>query len=81
MTTLSGTSPVGCPFTVGDGTADATMTFTGTVAAVNTALNGLSFNPTTSFNGAASVQIVTSDPGVPGQAAPDRQRHRTVNVN
>ena len=42
------------------------MTFTGTVAAVNTALAGLSFNPTTSFTGAASLQIVTSDQGNTG---------------
>ena len=42
------------------------MTFTGTVAEVNAALNGLSFNPTTSFIGAASLQIVTSDQGNTG---------------
>ena len=63
-TTLSGTT--GLSFSVGDGTADATMTFTGTVANVNTALSGLSFNPTTSFSGAASLQIVTSDQGATG---------------
>ena len=63
-TTLS--TLTGLTFTVGDGTADATMTFTGSFAAVNTALSGLSFNPTTSFNGAASLQIVTSDQGNTG---------------
>ena len=63
-TTLS--TLTGLTFTVGDGTADATMTFTGTVAAVNTALSGLSFNPTTGFTGAASLQIVTSDQGNTG---------------
>ena len=63
-TTLSGTA--GLSFSVGDGTADATMTFTGTVAAVNTALSGLSFNPTTSFTGTASLQIVSSDQGNTG---------------
>jgi hypothetical protein len=56
----------GLTFTVGDGTADATMTFTGSFAAVNTALAGLSFNPTTSFTGAASLQIVTADQGNTG---------------
>ena len=65
-TTLFGTMPGSLSFSVGDGTADATMTFTGTVAAVNTALNGLSFNPTTSFTGAASLQVVTSDLGSTG---------------
>ena len=41
--TLAGTA--GLTFTVGTGTADATMTFTGTVAAINAALDGLSFAP------------------------------------
>ena len=63
-TTLS--TLTGLTFTVGDGTADATMTFDGTVAEVNAALSGLSFNPTTSFTGAASLQIVTSDQGNTG---------------
>ncbi len=63
-TTLS--TLAGLSFTVGDGTADATMTFDGTVAEVNAALSGLSFNPTTSFTGAASLQIVTSDQGNTG---------------
>ncbi len=64
VTTLS--TLTGLTFTVGDGTADATMTFTGSFAAVNTALAGLSFNPTTSFTGAASLQIVTADQGNTG---------------
>ena len=65
-TTLFGSMPGSLSFSAGDGTADATMTFTGTIAAVNTALNGLSFNPTTNFYGAASLQIVTSDLGATG---------------
>ncbi len=65
-TTLFGTMPGSLTFSVGDGTADATMTFTGTIANVNTALNGLSFNPTTGFTGAASLQVVTSDLGATG---------------
>ena len=67
-TTLS--TLTGLTFTVGDGTADATMTFTGTVTAVNTALAGLSFNPTTSFTGAASLQIITATRATPAPAAP-----------
>jgi regulation of enolase protein 1 (concanavalin A-like superfamily) len=65
-TTLFGAMPGALTFSVGDGTSDATMTFTGTKAAVNTALNGLGFNPTTGFTGAASLQIVTSDQGATG---------------
>ncbi len=63
-TTLSGIS--GLTFSAGDGTADATMTFTGTIANVNAALAGLSFNPTTTFTGAASLKIVTNDQGFTG---------------
>jgi VCBS repeat-containing protein len=62
--TLSGTS--GLTFSVGDGTADATMTFTGTISAINSALEGLTFTPTTQFAGTASVQIVTNDQGATG---------------
>src|SRR5204863_35600 len=42
----------GLSFTVGDGTADATMTFFGTIAAINAALNGLSYLGNPNFNGA-----------------------------
>src|SRR5439155_847410 len=64
MITLAGTS--GLTFSAGDGTADATMTFTGKVTKINTALNGLSFAPTANFNGAANLQIVTNDQGNTG---------------
>ena len=56
---LNGTTDL--TFTTGNGTADATMTFSGTQAAINTALNGLSYTPTANFNGSASLQIATSD--------------------
>jgi hypothetical protein len=56
---LSGTT--GLSFTTGDGTADATMTFSGTQTAINTALNGLGYTPTANFNGSELLQIVTSD--------------------
>ena len=56
----------GLTFTTGDGTADATMTFTGTVADINAALDGLTFAPTANFNGAATLQITTNDQGNTG---------------
>jgi VCBS repeat-containing protein len=62
--TLSGTA--GLTFTVGDGTADPTMTFTGTVTTINARLAGMTFTPTTQFAGAASLQIVTNDLGFTG---------------
>ena len=62
--TLNGTA--GLAFSTGDGTADPTMTFTGTITNINNALNGLVFTPTAGFNGAASLQIITNDQGNTG---------------
>jgi len=62
--TLSGIT--GLSFTVGDGTADTTMTFTGTVNAINTALAGMGYSPTANYSGAASLTILTSDLGNTG---------------
>jgi len=56
----------GLTFTVGDGTADPTMTFTGTIANITTALNGMRFNPPNGFSGAASLTITTNDQGASG---------------
>jgi hypothetical protein len=66
--TLSGIS--GLSFTVGDGTADTTMTFTGTIANINTALNGMQFTPTAAFSGAASLTITSDDLGNTGSGGP-----------
>ena len=65
---LSGTT--GLSFTSGDGTADVTMSFTGTVAAINTALNSMTYTPDANYNGAASLQIVTNDQGNTGSGGP-----------
>jgi predicted outer membrane repeat protein len=64
--TLTLSTIAGLSFTNGDGSGDSTMVFTGSLSAVNTALNGLSFNPTVDFNGAASLQIVSDDQGNTG---------------
>ena len=66
--TLSGIA--GLAFTTGDGTDDASMVFTGTIAAINTALEGMTFDPTPEYNGAASVQIITDDQGNTGSGGP-----------
>ena len=57
--TLAGVA--GLTFTLGDGSADLTMTFSGTIPAINAALDGLSFVGTNDLNGAASIQIVPND--------------------
>src|SRR5205085_6859295 len=59
-------SMTGLTFSVGDGTADASVAFTGTLADINSALDGLSFMPTAAFSGGAVLQIVTSDQGNSG---------------
>ena len=53
--TLAGTT--GLTFTVGDGTDDPTMTFSGTVAAINTALNGLSYTPNSNYVGSDALTM------------------------
>ena len=62
--TLTGTT--GLTFTTGDGTADTVMTFTGTLDSINTALDGLSFDPTPAFEGLATLKIDTDDLGNTG---------------
>ncbi len=59
-------STAGLSFTTGDGTADASMVIQGTVAAINAALDGLSFAPNTNFNGTATITLQTEDLGNTG---------------
>lgn len=56
----------GLTFLSGDGTADASMTFSGTPSAINAALNGLAYLPTPNYNGPATLTITTSDLGATG---------------
>ncbi len=53
----------GLSFTLGDGTTDAAMTFTGTVDAINAALAGMSFIPAQDYFGPAQITITTNDMG------------------
>jgi CSLREA domain-containing protein len=66
--TLGGTA--GLAFTVGNGTANTTMTFTGTLASINAALQGMVFNPTTGYNGPATLVITSNDQGNTGSGGP-----------
>ncbi|MGB3136310.1 MAG: VCBS domain-containing protein, partial [Nodosilinea sp.] len=65
LATLAGLS-----FTTGSGTADSTLTFRGTIAAINTALNGLVFNPTPDYFGSATLTVTTNDLGNTGSGGP-----------
>ncbi len=57
--TLAGTA--GLSFLIGDGSADATMTLRGTAAAINAALDGMSYLPAANFNGLANLTLLTKD--------------------
>ena len=46
------------------------LTFTGTAANINAALNGLSYQPTTSYFGVDTLQITSDDLGNTGSGAP-----------
>lgn len=62
----------GLTFSAGDGTNDVVMRFTGTIAAVNAALNGMRFRPNPGFVGIARVRIVVNDRGNTGAGGPIR---------
>lgn len=70
LTATQGTATLaqilGLSFSAGDGTADAAMTFTGTLDAINAALNGAQFTPNTGYLGAASLQLDINDQGNTG---------------
>jgi large repetitive protein len=50
----------------GDGTADATMTFRGSLTDVNAALATTTYNPTADYNGSASLSMLSNDLGNTG---------------
>ena len=57
--TLSLSQVTGLTFTQGDGTADGTMTFSGTLAAINAALEGMRYVPVADYNGPAQIAMRT----------------------
>ena len=57
-------------FSVGAGTADATMTFTGTIADINQALDGVIYAPNPGYNGYDTLTITTNDLGNTGTGGP-----------
>jgi methionine-rich copper-binding protein CopC len=62
----------GLTFSMGDGTTDQYMIFTGTISNVNAAMNGMQFKPNANYVGAASLTILSNDLGnTPGPAKTD----------
>jgi VCBS repeat-containing protein len=79
--TLTTDGTAGLSFSVGTGTGEATMTFTGTIPAINAALDGMTFTPTPTYFGPASIQIITNDQGftgTPGAQSDDDTLNITV---
>jgi hypothetical protein len=70
----------GLAFTLGDGTKDAIMTFSGTTAAVNAALAGLSYKPGTD-NTATATLTITSNDIVAGGSGGLKQDIDTVSIS
>ena len=68
--TISLARTSGLTFSSGTGGGDARETFTGTRAAINAALDGLSFLPTAGYTGPADLQISTNDQGNTGLGGP-----------
>ncbi|MGB9366363.1 MAG: FG-GAP-like repeat-containing protein [Xanthobacteraceae bacterium] len=59
--TLTLTTLTGLTFTAGDGTADGTMTFHGTLSNINNALATASYKGASNFNGPAQISINVTD--------------------
>ena len=57
-------------FSVGNGISNTTMTFTGPIAAINAALDGLVFQPTLDFTGPASLGIARGLVSLPHDPQP-----------
>ncbi|MBH3339813.1 DUF4347 domain-containing protein [Pseudomonas mendocina] len=77
-------STTGLSFLVGSGNGDGTMTFTGSISDINSALNGMVFSPTSGYNGPASLQIHTNDQGNSGSGSGSAQTDTdilAINVN
>ncbi len=66
----------GLVFSEGTGQNDATMTFSGTLADVNAALDGLQYMPDTDFAGTAQLQITSNDLATTAVGGAEHYEHR-----
>ncbi len=64
--TLSLTSTTGLTFTSGNGNQNASMIFSGTLAAVNSALTSLIYRGNANFNGTDTINLSVNDNGNTG---------------
>ncbi len=78
--TLTLGSVAGLTFTVGDGVSDVSMTFTGTLTAINGALVGMAYTPAPDYNGPALIQIIVNDLGNTGVPFQPKTTSATISV-
>jgi ELWxxDGT repeat protein len=79
--TVSLSQTTGLTITAGTGTNDALITFKGNLTDINAALQGMTFNPTAGFQGAASILVQTYDFGNTGSGGPLYGANQTVAIN
>ena len=79
--TLSLSGVNGLTFSPGSGPNGAAMTFTGTIANINAALNGMQFQATSGFQGTAHLQVTTNDLGHSGTLGEPQMTTNTLAIN
>jgi uncharacterized protein len=79
---LSLSRVTGLSFSTGDGTNDASMTFTGSLTAINSALFGLRYTPDFAavFQGSATLTLTSNDQGASGLAIPQTSDTDTLAI-
>ena len=78
--TISLGAPGGVSFTAGDGTADASMTFRGTLFSLNSAMENTVFTPSQDFAGIATLTMISNDLGNIGSGGA-RQDTDALNIS
>jgi hypothetical protein len=79
--TLSLSGTTGLSFSLGDGTADPEMTFTGMLFDINTALEGAVYTPNSGFTGVDTFTITTDDQGNTGGPAQVDTDSFSISIN
>lgn len=78
---VSLSSTGGLTFLAGTGKSNTAMTFTGTLASINAAMNGLMFTPQTGYSGTAKINLEANDLGNGGTRVPKSSiRQITVTI-
>ena len=79
--TLTLASFTGLNFVTGDGTADATMTFSGQMSDINAALDGMIFTPAIGYAGATMIDLTLTDNDDGSSTARNDTAALTVNID